>query len=103
MADAKHTPTPWHAGHDEDGHLVFNSDLSAVVAGTDTDEGNYETEHANAEFIVRAVNSHADLLAACELVIRQHDEVGGTDNDTIYLAGLIAARAAIAKATKGTP
>jgi hypothetical protein len=41
-------------------------DLVVLPAGS-------EIQAANAEYIVRAVNAHADLLAACEAALRWHD------------------------------
>ena len=58
-------------------------------------------EDANAEFIVRAANSHADLLAACEALLEGAHvlAMGGR----IKVKVLDDARAAIAKAKEGRP
>lgn len=65
--ETKHTPTPWQL-HDDDycpeeiyGGLDFdNGKMNGVhVADVRTEPDNWE---ANGRFIVRAVNSHDDLL-----------------------------------------
>lgn len=61
MSDNQHTPVPWDteptAGHDRHGQSAIygedGKDIAIVYDG-----------QANAEFIVRACNSHDDLLAA---------------------------------------
>lgn len=73
---AKHTPGPWWVGLDEDGGLVYGverdpdtgAESAAVVADTSREDGDEAIEGANAEVICRAVNAHADLLAACRLM-----------------------------------
>jgi hypothetical protein len=52
---------------------------------------------ANAEFIVRACNSYADLLAALRAADERLDELG--DSPEGYRRAVV--RAAIAKATEG--
>jgi len=71
-----HTPGPWERDGDDigreilvDGEPVF---LPVCTLGQptlyNTSDSFLEIE-ANAEFIVRACNSHEDLLVACEMVI----------------------------------
>lgn len=79
----EHTPTPWHTSHDDRGW--------AIVEGADIGNGTNlflmsdwghrnkkgkldslltnEIAAANAEFIVRTVNSHDKLLEACKAVL----------------------------------
>lgn len=62
---AKHTPTPWvknRYGRLEgaNGKAVTVDDLGIAMALNGSDE----EERANAEFIVRACNAHADLVEA---------------------------------------
>jgi len=66
---AKHTPTPWsrykNAAHGPEGDCVF------VCNGIDS------PNDANAEFIVRAVNSHEALLAAAKDAIEYCSDLIG--------------------------
>jgi hypothetical protein len=109
MSEAKHTPTPWRLYREPVGrrclYVVAGSDatpfLGEVIA-TPTTCPDYE---ANAEFIVCAVNCHADLLAACEAGFRVINRLarGGelsTPEDGNVTAML---REAIAKATPPRP
>ncbi len=107
MSDTRHTATPWI----EDGGLTICSEgarvgrvypkIARLEVGAD--------HGANMKFIVRACNSHADLLAACELcerIITEIKEVAGGWDSGANRQNLIVARddlrAAIAKA-KGEP
>jgi hypothetical protein len=58
----KHTPTPWKMD-DKNGILSENG---KVIATTRMRNRNYDPCWANQEFIVRAVNSHYQLLQACK-------------------------------------
>lgn len=63
----KHTETPWNIFRNEDGIDHIGTGTRKVVAFPwnkfeNDDEVNVEDE-ANAEFIVRAVNCHEELLA----------------------------------------
>lgn len=59
----KHTPAPWH-------YYEHSHDLKFVVGDATTaiahicPSGRRKLDEANAAFIVRAVNSHEELLAA---------------------------------------
>jgi hypothetical protein len=58
-----HTPTPWHSP----GLLEIHDEQHRVIADCVGDEEVSPDEcAANADFIVRAVNSHAELLTALE-------------------------------------
>ncbi len=64
----EHTATPWYAQH----RHIYKHDWMPGTdhAIADADKGPTEAEAlANAAFIVRACNSHADLLAALEDVM----------------------------------
>lgn len=53
----QHTPTPWKAlDFDEDTTIIYDKDMRVVIPKLANKE--------NATFIVRAVNSHEELLAA---------------------------------------
>lgn len=63
---SEHTPGPWHTGTHEDAHIVYDGDCG-FVADAGRDDGEAETEAANARLIAAA----PDLLAACERAARQ--------------------------------
>ena len=87
---SNHTPTPWKL--DDIGYGArINPDIAWVGYGSAHDN---KTHRANAEFIVRACNSHYDLLEALQKAVSRQ----GFTN-----AELIAARDAIAKATGEKP
>lgn len=72
----RHTELPWAIGSTSDdiGIVARNAGhggkLVAMVV-YDEDEAQDEDERfANAQLIVRAVNSHAELLAACKRALR---------------------------------
>lgn len=84
-----HTPTPWitdteHYPNDQ----VFTIG-GAIIADCKWTPHDHNIRRENAAFIVRAVNCHADLLAALELIR------DGMADDRAYRD---CARAAIAKA-----
>ena len=69
---SKHTSVPWK--------LFFRNCIIEVECeghppivgwtGFDDSDRTVEEHHANAEFIVRAVNAHDDLLSACKAAMR---------------------------------
>lgn len=100
-----HTPLPWFAvDRGRKGEPMMSvmaerirgrgpSHEVAICATGDSPQG---MESANAELICRAVNSHADLLAALEGLVAEYDgnAVPSDDLDELYNA----ARAALSKA-----
>ena len=122
MNDTAHTPTPWHC--DDKGVITGGPDACTSIAtterhkwaSTDGGLGTFLTdEHrreriaqcdADGDLIVRAVNAHADLLAALRELVAEH-ETGSAEYEadhpgTLGLPesyGIELARAAIAKAT----
>ncbi len=58
----KHTPTPWKM----DELTGILSDNGTVIATTKRKNRNNDPAWANQRFIVRAANSHYDLLKACK-------------------------------------
>lgn len=66
MSETKRTPTPWL----QDGAAVY-SDVG-TVAKCSTANSPAEAA-ANATFIVRACNSHAELLAACKEALTDYE------------------------------
>lgn len=70
-AKGAHTPEPWfvHDVHTPESGTFVNVavvDSVAIIARQDGDD--VGTPHGDAEFIVRAVNSHAELVSALRAV-----------------------------------
>jgi hypothetical protein len=66
----KHTPTPWRVAIEppyEESARIFSGDIYLGSLGN-SDQTKDETR-ANAEFIVRAVNSHDALVAALRRIM----------------------------------
>jgi hypothetical protein len=96
---SEHTPTPW-ARYD-DGKLAARGWIKSVCKGIPEQMvaqaigvGAIEEREANAAFIVRAVNSHDDLVKALEAMLEKH---GGLEISPAARQ----ARAALAKAVGG--
>ncbi len=86
----KHTPTPWYISTVSTG-LIRTEDNSEVIdykikhslsdyESVQIGQIGYvfldnETSKANAEFIVRAVNTHNELLEACKLALEFMESV----------------------------
>jgi hypothetical protein len=79
---SKHTPGPWHAGTDEDAHMIY--DASCNVVGESWREfGEEEAEKANAILMAAA----PDLLAALkELLAAASDEAVGMASEMAQTA-----------------
>lgn len=99
---AGHTPLPWERqstdceGPDY-GVSIIGSNLGGLVAAalpwsTEIEDGDFSRVEANAEFIVRACNSHYDLLEALQALVNSFEK----HRPKKYWDD---ARAAIAKAT----
>ena len=94
MSETKHTPIPWEltfsdsmmegedawliVSHDQDG-----SDIAEVTSPRDTAEG-------NARLIVRAVNSHADLLEELKSLVSKIEDAGWHKSETESAREIIA-------------
>ncbi len=104
----KHTSTPWKANtitsgwiEDSEGTLVAAAQchaLHSAAAVTCT----AAQMAANAEFIVKAVNSHDDLLAACRTVVTRLGTVcerSGSMQEFLDAGSMAEIQAAITKAT----
>lgn len=61
MSESKHSPTPWYGDHD-----VMVSANGVVIM----EREKVYLSPRNATHIIRCVNAHTDLLAACERVLR---------------------------------
>lgn len=78
--ETKHTPLPW-AANIKDSGLYDKTDIShdsGFICRFDSSDEGYigefddATIKANAEFIVRACNSHYDLLEALDEIVQWH-------------------------------
>ena len=118
MSDAKHTPGPWAINPiptDDEGWEIESApgtnpsahDLQGAEWIATVYDGTCDAPGPNAEFIVRACNAHAELLAACEAATKAlrlvYKQVGAepklVSNTNFALSKCCAA---VAKA-KGTP
>ncbi len=100
MSTDKATPRPWNMQPLSDNytHIVRGPENVLVVQCAQTPKGK-----ANAELIVRAVNSHEVLLAACQEAFYFMEENGFFDlTDDTYGPTATRLLAAIAAAEKGT-
>jgi hypothetical protein len=98
-AERAHTPLPWSVSGLDKRYICHLSDngtgMPRSMSVARLVERISETE-ANAEFIVRAVNSHDELVAVVEVTLRALTNPGpGTPSHSALLTQL---RAALAKA-----
>jgi hypothetical protein len=63
---ARHTPIPWKQDPTGDVGFWVIGTSKVLVAETLNETCSQDESAANAEFIVRACNAHADLLEACQ-------------------------------------
>lgn len=104
----KHTPTPWKIDTALDGKPIIFADADGghVVCQMayergENDYGAFTNHEINAEFIVRACNSHDDLVAALEqinVLACYGSETDTKSMDECMLEIGTAAREALAKA-----
>lgn len=80
MSNTKHTPTPWHAVENSWSHTGIYAGHKEVAGLDIYDEATEENQEdhealmaANAAFIVRAVNSHEQLVAALRFYANAKD------------------------------
>lgn len=95
----KHTPTPWRTVAGYGGINVIGANEYGVALVHQLVGLNAPQTEANAEFIVRAVNCHDELLAACKAALGSFEKYE-TQFTSHPLFGEL--RAAIAKAEGGT-
>lgn len=103
----KHTPLPWNTSREDMQSYTVNHDDNTgeaehVVYIYRNEQpriavfaGKLNNARDDARLIVNAVNAHADLLAACEAVLRFADDPNYTQATTLRQQ----VEAAIAKAT----
>jgi len=92
-----HTPTPWRQVPGIPIILAGAGDKTTgtLAASTAAKELPFAEQKANAALIVRAVNAHADLVAALRGILANVNEEFVSDEATYFFAK---ARAALAKA-----
>ena len=107
-----HTPGPYYrlsGGSDDHGRKtdIVSNTVGPHWPSPDHWVGEFSYQNPeNAEFIVRACNSHDDLLAACNAVLETLENCKENDNPTEALALFsrdmrVTLRLAIAKAERG--
>lgn len=91
MSDTKHTPTPWVVRITKNGGdwtYEIRTRKPHNPAGTIGKHiatvNKFLDANANAEFIVRACNAYADLLAACERADIYFDANMGTETSVAF-------------------
>ena len=90
---AQHTPTPWILNHR--GEIIVPNGRRLLVNGVSLPTGSHPQDKeasANSELIVRAVNSHTELVEACRAALLR-DDIADDELGTLF-------RAVIAKATQ---
>lgn len=104
-AQAAHTPTPWKIIPSVSSGIIHNigDENGRAIAGVfhAPDKGRpILIATRNAELIVRAVNAHDGLVAACRAVLLLADSSGQLPDNGEYCGSIIAdqIRAALAKA-----
>ena len=86
MSKATHTKTPWRIGRNGADYCVFAGDEKFIADCDRSDDMDGSPEDiANAAFIVRAVNSHAALVATLENILEfmedKFHEFDGADSE----------------------
>jgi hypothetical protein len=100
----QHTPGPWRLSHELDTHVEAEASGN-FVASCDGggEDGEYETDLANARRIVQCVNAHDELVEVLGRIVRQGETQMNDDRGQRFVEvskkDIRAARAAIAKAT----
>jgi hypothetical protein len=101
MSGPRHTPLPWKADGPEvfalDADGNFNCHVATAWSFPYLGPGSDEAV-ANAELIVRAVNAHADLLAACESAAEAFEALELLDEAGLARAAATVCHVAIDKA-----
>jgi hypothetical protein len=112
MADTQHTPTPWSIGglssNPGEGHVIESDSADRTIAWTansyctaNDEEYISQEDEANAEFIVRACNSHDALLRAIQEVLYSYEDDSDTDLAIKLESPMENLQEAIAKAKGG--
>ena len=96
MSKVEHTPIPWIVKPDMGNLDIVSGDV--VVAEITALMGVDEGDHANADFIVKAVNCHDELVAACKESLEIIKALMGPTTVAISTASI---QAILAKAKEG--
>lgn len=88
----KHTPTPWIAKD----HHIYAENTNLHVADI-ARAGDGDWSPGNAEFIVRTVNSHDELLSAIKRIMTYKTD-SGFCNGSLLMKDIATLQLAIAKA-----
>lgn len=103
MTEVKHTPRPWKLGKN-DGNIVqhiYDADGTWIAYTRSPDAMPCEVTTANADFIVRACNSHYELVEALALAADRLElsakRLGGSYEKETEMY-VLEARASVAKA-----
>lgn len=91
-----HTPTPWVIEAGTDGIIRGSADDRWIAKTSVSDPSGWDTDAANAAFIVRACNNHEEILAALKLMV--HSAVPHPGEHKAMYAAWEVAHKAIAKA-----
>ena len=95
-----HTLVPWMLSDSHGLCVVSEKGVVADLEKSRTSAESSEESRANAEFIVRACNSHDALLAACKALMTRFEHTGEAWMDD---PAMVQARAVIAKAEGADP
>ena len=99
MTISTHTPAPWAVDNRRSIVKIRTEKREiAVLSGRLDSEHGRETIQANAEFIVKAVNSHTELLDALERMIYVFDKNIPNNINHEQFISVNSAKEAIAKA-----
>jgi len=110
---SEHSPLPWTIDKSHPGHLgiwasgeraPYHREVAVLPQRSNHPQTPHETTDANVEFIVRAVNTHDELLAALKAFLRA-PSLGSSGPGSVTIEvqsfNLKAAEAAIRKAEGG--
>ena len=96
--NTEHTPGPWRCYPMHDGRVVIGPGYDGEPESCEQDVA-MVAEPEDAALIVKAVNSHADMLAALEWALCHVRFSGGPEGDAeTFSANYNAAQSAIAQA-----
>lgn len=82
MTKVKHSPLPWSAVYSDHTEQYENEDWIIYSGVENLCSGNYYStpgikKEEDAAFIIRACNSHYELLAALELTVKMYEGATG--------------------------
>lgn len=104
MSKTEHTPTPWKAVETNDDYgtweIIADDTGQCLIATVENDNADMDAQLADAEFIVRACNSHDALAEALQAVMetfeREYQKLtDGRDGTTQNFTSMWMARSAL--------